>query len=120
MPKDKLKEKIITKDWKGFLDWVNGLSPWNLWQPPHWQSKKELNLRVSMDLNELLDKVREETKKEIMEGVLECLPKEVGYSEDDNRYPDGRWQKENYGNKKYTQAIRQMKHNILNLSESKK
>jgi hypothetical protein len=44
--------------------------------------------------------------------IMKCLPKEKEFEEDENKYPDARWQRENYGARQYTQAIRQMKHNL--------
>ena len=58
-------------------------------------------------------------KQEIVEEIEKVLPKEEEFEEDESKYPDARWQRENYGKKKYDQAIKQVKHNISTWITSK-
>jgi len=45
-----MKNKIDWEKWKRFLNWVNQLSPWNLWTPQTWHKedirKRKLNIKV--------------------------------------------------------------------------
>lgn len=75
------------------------------------------------DKNKVFDKtcdeiyfLTKETLQQQKEEILKVLPKEQEFREDENKYPDARWQKENYGKMKYTQALRQVKHNIETLT----
>jgi len=58
MPKRKSTKKSIDwEEWKRFLEWVNYLSPWNLWTPNSWQKdieERKLNPKVEMKLKEIL------------------------------------------------------------------
>ena len=57
-------------------------------------------------------------KQEIVEEIEKVLPKEEEFEEDESKYPDARWQRENYGKKKYDQAIKQVKHNISTFTQT--
>ena len=54
----KEEKRIDWGKWKRFLEWVNQLSPWNLWTPQTWSKKdvekRELNLKVKQWLEEIL------------------------------------------------------------------
>jgi len=47
------------EEWKRFLDHINHLSPWNLWQPQDWHKdikKRKLNPFVKKQLEKLIEK----------------------------------------------------------------
>ena len=54
----KEQKKIDWEKWKRFLEWVNHLSPWNLWTPRSWSKEdikeRKLNLKVEQWLEENL------------------------------------------------------------------
>jgi len=66
------KKSIDWEEWKRFLEWVNYLSPWNLWTPDSWHKdieERKLNPKVEIKLKEILrdnfQRFIEETMKEI-------------------------------------------------------
>lgn len=51
--------KETENKWKRFLDWVNKISPWNLWHSQDWQNEKiddrRLNPQVRSSLEDLIE-----------------------------------------------------------------
>jgi len=42
----------------------------------------------------------------------EILPEEKEFEKDENKYPDARWQRENYGRKKWNDCLKIIKDNL--------
>ena len=53
------------KEWKRFLEWVNGLSPWNLWYPHDWSKKEIEKRRLSSAVEKALEELLNPNPQEI-------------------------------------------------------
>ena len=61
-----------TLELKRFLDYINQLSPWNLWSPQSWQvpiEERELNLKVVSNLEAFIIQALQNKEKEVVERI---------------------------------------------------